>query len=339
GRGEVRHGLAVRSLAAREEAIRLRAADEVARRVAFAAMPQRLHQVGAAVDGLRGARDWRKRARGEVEPLPDGDRPAPAEEEPQVVLLARLRARRQRAQVRPQVAHVGVGDLGERRVRESGKVVGPVRPVAPAERAHEIGFGPVAEARGLVRRDVRSEEGSERRLQAAAAREWHRAFLVLGMAADAAGGLSGVLAALCVARRERASGEEGKENEAEARHGARIMPQAKRKPRSSGAFFRNACVYCCFSRKFWWQPPQALPTPPIAAFCAASSPPRDTETRFATALVKVASASLNLAGSLQIAGRAAFFTVASLLAGANPSQGMRDSASSSAAFIATVSAL
>src|SRR4029077_4806911 len=112
----------------------------------------------------------------------------------------------------------------------------------------------------------------------------------------------------------------------------------KRKPRLGRGFLDETLAYC-FSRKFWWQPPQVLPTPPIAAFCAASSPPRETETRFWTAFWKLSWASWNLAGSLQIAGSAAVLTVASLLAATKPSQGILLRASSMAELNATVSAL
>src|SRR5882672_2418470 len=83
--------------------------------VAQALNVQGLDEISAAIDDVAQALNVRKGSGCEEEPLPEGDRPAPAEEEPQVVVLAGLGAGGQRSQVRPQIACVVVGDLGKRR--------------------------------------------------------------------------------------------------------------------------------------------------------------------------------------------------------------------------------
>src|SRR2546429_8503298 len=82
-------------------------------------MPEGLHQIGAAVGDVAQARYVREWAGREGEPLPEGDHPAPAEKEPEIVLLARMRARRERGQRSPKVAKVAVDALGKPRIMKS----------------------------------------------------------------------------------------------------------------------------------------------------------------------------------------------------------------------------
>src|SRR5690348_12038575 len=95
--------------------------------------------------------------------------------------------------------------------------------------------------------------------------------------------------------------------------------------------------YCCFSRKSPWQAPQDLPTALMSALTAASSPCLLPWTSLETACSKCSCACLNLALSLQIAGRAAVLTVVwSLVLSAKPSHGILLSAERYSAFRSTV---
>ena len=73
-----------------------------------------------------------------------------------------------------------------------------------AHRAHEVCLRPAADAGVRMRRDVRPVEGTEGRLQRAAARVRRRILARLRMAADAARGLGKILAALGIALRQSA---------------------------------------------------------------------------------------------------------------------------------------
>ncbi len=186
-------------------------------------MAERVHEIRAAVERRAARRIRRKRSWREEQPFPYPDEEAPAERKPQIMRRVRARARRQAAQVSPQVLQIGVGDLGERRIRERRKIVRSIRPQAAAHGLHEILFAPAPDAGVLVGRDVGPVEGSKRRLQRAPARERDRALRGLGMAAEAAAGFRQIFAALRVALREGAlEKREKKERE-------------KQKPRRGGA--------------------------------------------------------------------------------------------------------
>src|SRR5690348_15219464 len=73
---------------------------------------------------------------------------------------------------------------------------------ALTQRPNEIGLGPSANSGLRVRRDVRTEKGSERRLQGSPASKNRRALFCLGMAADATAGLGEIQAALRIALRK-----------------------------------------------------------------------------------------------------------------------------------------
>ena len=162
-------------------------------------MPEGLHQIGAAVGDVAQARYVREWAGREEEPLPEGDHPAPAEKEPEIVLLARMRARRECAQIGPKVAKIAVDDLGKRRIGKGREIVLAVGPIAFAHRAEEIGLAPAADSRFRVRGDVRAVERPEGRLERAAACEGSGVLLLLGVAAGAAAGLCEILAPLRIA--------------------------------------------------------------------------------------------------------------------------------------------
>src|SRR5581483_7639265 len=232
---------------------------------------------------------------------------------------ARLRARLQRAQVRPEVLEVPVGGLRERGVRERGEIVRAVGPLAEAHRADEIGLGPAAESRVRVGRDVRPVERPERRLERPPAGEGLGVLLVLGVAADAAARLGDVFAALGIALRERACGAQ-RENERETVSVQHVPWPGKESPAEAGPV-ANFAPYC-FSRKFSWQPPHALPVAPSCAFTAASSPLALTWTSFETSFCSRSCACLNLSGSLQIAGSAAVLAEVPLVSGLKPSHGI-----------------
>src|SRR5467141_1397515 len=100
-----------------------------------------------------------------------------------------------------------------------------------------------------------------------------------------------------------------------------IVDPGKQSPAAAGLLRKIRAQ--SFWRKFWWQFPQPpLPTSVIADLTLASSPVLVAATSRPTALWNFSCASLNLAGSLQIAGRAAVFTVTSLVLSAKPSQGI-----------------
>src|SRR3954454_20201375 len=210
-RGEIRDILGVRSLPAGELAILLRGTEEVARRMALAAMSQSLHEVGAAIENFRRARRAGEPSWREEEPLPWEHEDAKPEREAQFVRMVRARARRQRAQVGPQIANVVVRDLREGRIGEGGKVGPPVRARPFLHRAEEISLGPAANAALWIWRDVRSVESPEWRGQRPAAGVGDRVGLLLRMATDAIAHLREIGAAPSVLRVRAARAGEQKE--------------------------------------------------------------------------------------------------------------------------------
>src|SRR5204862_1884783 len=113
-RREVRRRCVFAELGAGEIAILLRPAEQVARRVAFAAVAERLREIRAAVNdrALRGVGP--EFSRREEQPLPAPEREAPAIQHSQIVRLARLRGGLERSQVSPEIAQVRVADSRER---------------------------------------------------------------------------------------------------------------------------------------------------------------------------------------------------------------------------------
>src|SRR5205807_9857506 len=107
-RREVRRLGLFPQLRAGEETALLGRAEPVARRVAFPAMTERLHQIGAAIQGriARGVRH--KGARRKKKQLPAPQRKAPAHVELQLVRRTGTAARRQAAQVSPQVLEIEI---------------------------------------------------------------------------------------------------------------------------------------------------------------------------------------------------------------------------------------
>src|SRR5690349_589787 len=187
--------------------------------MAFAAVAERLHEVSAAIHERAFCRIALKRARREEQPLPDADEKSPAEEKAELMRLARLCARLERAQISPQVAQVRIADARERGIRKRRKVVRAIGTPAFAHRAREIRERPAPDARLRIGRDVRAVERAEGRFERPAAREGSCALARLGMTADATARSGEILSALGIALRERGAGE-----------------QQKKKPRSSGAF-------------------------------------------------------------------------------------------------------
>src|SRR5438105_12550176 len=93
-----------------------------------------------------------------------------------------------------------------------------VRPLAFAQRAHEICERPAADAGLRMRLDVRAVERTERRLERASAGIRHGVLTLFGVTAKAAARLGEVLAALRIALRQ-----------------CERSPQQKKKPRQGGA--------------------------------------------------------------------------------------------------------
>src|SRR5712671_1234022 len=240
---EIRDVFAVGSLAPGEEAARLRPAEEIARRVAFAAMTERLHQIRAAVGDVREPGEVGERTGREEKPLPERHEEAPAERKAHLVLLAGPGAGRERSQVGPQIAQVAIDYPGERCVGKGGKVIFAVGPLALAHGTDEIGLGPASDTRLGMRGDVRAVERSERRLEGATAGERYGILLVFGVAADAAAGLCEIFAPLGIALSEGAT-EGGAEHKAEQQpnrgssgpgHAIKHSKRPrKRKPRGAG---------------------------------------------------------------------------------------------------------
>src|SRR4029077_16399893 len=110
-------------------------------------------------------------------------------------------------------------------------------------------------------------ERAERCLEAAAAGEGHRAFLLLGMAADTARGLGEVFAALGVALCRGVSGcceKKQTQDGPEADHGADYAPE-KESPASGGAFWMKRSLTAFRgssggSRRRSWPLPRSPPS-------------------------------------------------------------------------------
>src|SRR5438445_13584012 len=213
--------------------------------MALAAMAEGVDQIGAAVGDVRKSGEVRERAGSEEEPLPERDEEAPAERKMHLVLLVGPGAGRERSQVGPQVAQVGIRDFRERGIRKGGEIILAVGPIAFAHRAKEIGLGPASEPRLRVRGDVRAVERPERRLERAAAGEGNGILLLFGVAADAAAGLGEIFAPFRIALGRRAA-EDGAEHKtdkqairalSEPDHAVKHNKRPrKRKPRRGGAF-------------------------------------------------------------------------------------------------------
>src|SRR5258706_2490923 len=207
-------------LRAGEEAILFRGTEPIARRVAFAAMPECLHKISAAVHEHALTRIGLEWPGAEEQPLPDEDQKAPAIQDAELVRPAGLRARPQRAQISPQIAQVGVVDACERRVRKGRKIMRAIGSLAFTHRAHEVGLRPASEPGDGMRRDVRPVKSAEGRLQRAASRIRHSVFARVRVATDAAARPRNIAAAPRVALLcKHAEGA-----------------QQKKKPRHSGAF-------------------------------------------------------------------------------------------------------
>ena len=180
------------------------AGQAVARRVAFAAMAEALHQIGAAVPFGAACRVRRVDAGLQIEKVPAQHQPAHAERPRQIGRRRLLGDRRHAAlEVRVQRMHVRVVDACERGVRHRRIQMPAVLANAFAQRTREIGFGVVADAAGLVGRDVGRDDRAERRLHRQAAGERHLARA--GVAADAVAGARQVETSLdqCVWRFSR----------------------------------------------------------------------------------------------------------------------------------------
>ena len=171
---DVGHFLAVRSVQVPGQlARRVPGTEQIARRVAFAAVAQVPDQIGAAIPdrGLGGL--GRERPGLEEQRLPDTQQKAEVERKRNLVPPARTRHRRECGQIGLDVqrvarAHAGVGGVGERRI-----VVAAVRRPPLPERGQELGVGPAADAVLGIGGDVGGIEAAERRLQRrAAANGW-----------------------------------------------------------------------------------------------------------------------------------------------------------------------
>jgi hypothetical protein len=101
----------------------------------------------------------------------------------------RLAHRRQREQIGLEGGDIRVGDLGKARVREDRKIIGPVRPLALAQRVPELPIIPAADTGLRVRSDVWAVEGAERCRQRAPAGIGLAAMIAVGVAGLAIGGV------------------------------------------------------------------------------------------------------------------------------------------------------
>ena len=201
--------------------------------MAGGAVPQRAHQVGAAVP-LRRALDHRfVDARREEQRAPDGQRGLQVVGEAQRIRAVRLRHRQLRAQ--PGVQRVGVGarDLGEVRVREHRVQQVAVGRAPVVHRAPELRGRPGADAGLRVRREVARVDRAERRGDALAAGE--RRAAAVGVAGGAVAGARqvGALPDL-FGRGEEAAGVAGERILA-----AHVEPRDQRRARQQKHYARD----------------------------------------------------------------------------------------------------
>ena len=172
----------------------LDAAQQVARRMAIAAVPETFDQVGAAIPRSRPGRIRPVRALAEIELAPRRHRPALVERKVQVIDRHVVADRLHRAQVRVDRVDVVARDPGIEVVRHGRIHVLAVLVHAIVQRAIEIGARPPADARLRVGRDVRRQHVAERRIEAQPAGE--RCAALRGMTGDAVARARQIFAAL-----------------------------------------------------------------------------------------------------------------------------------------------
>ena len=137
--------------------------------MAFAAMRQRLGEIGAAVP-LRRLRGVGLEARIRIEQRrPETHRPALVERERQRIGGRRRMHRRQAEQIGLDRQRIGVGDVGVGGVRHRRIEPRAVAPHAAMHRVEEILIAVIADAGFLVGRDVGRVQRAERQLEAEAA--------------------------------------------------------------------------------------------------------------------------------------------------------------------------
>src|SRR5687767_12400210 len=161
-----------------------------------------------------------------------------------------------------------------------------------------------------MRRNVRPVEGTERRFQLAPAGIGLRALLCLGMAAETAGRLRDVQAALRVALREGVAGEE---------HQRQQREKQKRDVATPLGAAHERRLYC-FSRYASWQAPPALATAPICDVSPPSSPRLAAVCSLLTPASKRSTSSSTFPLSVISSGLARLFSLAVL--GWKPSHGI-----------------
>jgi len=160
---------------------------------------------------------------------------------------------------------------------------------AVPHRANEIGFRPASDPGCGVRCEIWTVEGAERRLERAAAGEWGRFLLVLGVTGETSACLREVEAAACVSRGARARGSEEQRKDERARRPREV-------PRAGRRYCARIC-YWAFARKVSWQLPQLLLTSMIAVLTLASLPDFVAATSLLTSAWRLSTAALNFAGS------------------------------------------
>ncbi len=171
-------------VAAGELPVFLLGAERVARRVAAAAVAERLDEVRAAVPFGAARRLRTERGLAQVERVPAGDQRPDAEREADVVRPVRRPHRVARHQVCVERVQVVVARVREVVVRERRIEVRSVARDPLAHRANERALGPAADPGLGVRSDVGAVDRAERRRQGNAAGV--RSSVARGVAARAA---------------------------------------------------------------------------------------------------------------------------------------------------------
>ena len=147
------------------------AAEQIFWRMAGAAVLQPLDQIGAAIELGGLARIALKAAVAEEKQIPAHHRQTNIIRETQIGLRHPVAHRFYRTHVHPQVVHILVADLhvgvvGHRRIK-----VFALFAFAVPHRAVEVAFGPAADTRLFIRRNVAGINAAERRADRVAARE------------------------------------------------------------------------------------------------------------------------------------------------------------------------
>ena len=216
----------------------IEAHGDVARRMAFLAVRQRLGQVGAAAQLAIGRIVILLQLAGlEVEQFPAGQDGALVERKRQRIGRRLLDDGWQAEQVSLDGQHIVARHLAERGIRKGRIQMFAMPADALVQCAHELVISPAADAGFLVGRDVRPVDGAERRGDRIAARK--RLFLVHRMAGDAVGGGGQVLAAQYLVGGATGQGRNGRRRSSLLRMGGARQHQGHQQRRQLHAFPRS----------------------------------------------------------------------------------------------------